>query len=726
VAFEGRNQGDSLESQTEVPGAPDEDDDAPKSKRKTRRDQELSGRLAISERLTDIFADVEKGFQDQRDRQNTIMDHWDAYNCKLTEAQGYNGNSRICVPFIADAIDARKTRFVNQMFPQSGRSVECISSDETQPDAIVALMEDYILKCRLRTEVAPALSVSGDLEGQYNLYVDWSQTERHTVRRVQKAIEVDGVELPGEEPFDSMEEEVLVDAGPDIEVLNDSDVLILPTTTNSVRKAIDAGGSVTVKRRWSKTQIREMMDRGEIIRSAGETLLETMSKPEGAGHSDIAKKQAEAAGVKAGGGGGKYCIGYETWTKLKVDAERRLCVARWAGEVLGCKLCPYWSDLEPVISVPVKKVAGLAKGRAPVISSIDMQVFANDMTNAGADTAYFSAMPIIAADPQASPGPLILGLAAIWKIAPDAVKFMQFPELWRGSQEIVANIKQQIFQSLGVNPAMIPQSTGGKQKRNQAEIAQEQQVDMLTTADAVSVLEDVFNQMLERILWYDHQFRDEETTVRQYGEMGLRAQMQAIEPIQMGTRYTLRWLGVETARNAAMIQQQIAFLNVLKGIPPQMMQGYKINLAPAIVNAAYAMFGYRVAPLIVQDMRYQQSVDPELENKLLAEGFDLMVHPGDDDPKHMEAHLQAKQADGDVHATFASHMQKHQMQMQAKAMAAQQQMQQQGGQPGGGQGPQGPQGGSQPQPPRPMRGPGGMIHPDQLSAAGAPQAPRKT
>ena len=56
---------------------------------------------------------------------------------------------------------------------------------------------------------------------------------------------------------------------------------------------------------------------------------------------------------------------------------------------------------------------------------------------------------------------------------------------------------------------MLPQSTGAKAgKRNQAEIALEQQVDILTTADAVTVLEEsVFTEIIERFAELDAQFR---------------------------------------------------------------------------------------------------------------------------------------------------------------------------------------------------------------------------
>ena len=38
---------------------------------------------------------------------------------------------------------------------------------------------------------------------------------------------------------------------PDVEVLNDSDILVLPQTARSVDDAIASGGSVTIQRWWS-------------------------------------------------------------------------------------------------------------------------------------------------------------------------------------------------------------------------------------------------------------------------------------------------------------------------------------------------------------------------------------------------------------------------------------------------------------------------------------------
>src|SRR5262249_40905522 len=141
--------------------------------------------------LLDLYKDVEKGFDDQRPRADQQMDDWDIFNCKLGSLQFYNGTSQIFVPIVRNAIEARKTRFVNQMFPNSQRNVEVISSDDTQPNALVALLEHYIRKARLRTQVMPALMKNGDVEGQYNVYVTWRKTKRHVVQRVKKPLEID-------------------------------------------------------------------------------------------------------------------------------------------------------------------------------------------------------------------------------------------------------------------------------------------------------------------------------------------------------------------------------------------------------------------------------------------------------------------------------------------------------------------------------------------------------
>ena len=695
----------------------------------------------LKTKLLELYQDIEKGFIDQAQRADDQIEYWEGYECKLGGGQSYSGNSQVYVPIIHNAVNARATRFVNQLFPKGGRYVEVVTHDGEEPHAITALLEHYVRKAKLRTEVAFPVCVNGDIEGQYNVYVSWSSVSRHVTWKEKTPLEVETVELEDDEEIEEMVKEIIEDAHPVVEVLPDSDVLILPVTCNSVSEALERGGSVTIIRRWTKAQIRQMIDDGEIDEDDGEALIEEMGSVEQQveqNRYNPAKQHADAAGIKAKG---RVCLGYETWTKLKVDDgqregydEKRLCVVKYGSDkiVLSTTLNPYWSDRCPLISAPVKKVAGVAKGVSPVEPCMKMQYAANDAINEGMDSATYSLLPIIMTDPLKNPktNTMILDLAAVWETSPNDTKFATFPQLYKEAFEIVGACQQQIFQTLSVNTAMIPQSkaTG---KQNQAQVAQEQQVDILTTSDAVTVLEEeVFTEILTRFAELDAQFRDDEITVKAYGYMGMRAEMEKIPPLQLGRRYSFIWFGVEQARNAAQIQQQIALLNVIKAIPPQMLQGRKLNMVPAVEHAISSAFGPRLAPLIFENIAKQFTYDPELENQILSEGNLWPVSPMDDDAKHMEVHQQAVQEGRDGSGTIKQHIAFHRMAQIVKAQAAMAQQQGGGGLPGspGGAGPGvagTPRPGAQPAPPRQIKGPPGMIGAEQMPRAGAVVPPRR-
>ena len=715
------------------------DDIEPKDKKRakeiTRETELVHDRGAkgkkLKEKLLDLYADLEKGYVDQGQRSDDQVDYWDAYECVLGGGQAYSGNAQIYVPLIHNAVNARATRFVNQLFPKGGRYVEVVSSDGEEPHAITALLEHYVRKAKLRTEVAFPLCVNGDIEGQYNAYVSWSTQSRHTVWKEKQPLQLFEAEIEGEEEaVEEIVEEEIYDDHPRVEVIPDADVLILPVTCNSVPEAIALGGSVTIIRRWTKAQIRQMIEDDEIDETDGEALIDEMGSVEQQieqNHQNLAKNHADAAGIRAKG---KVCLGYETWTMLKIEDEKRLCVVKYGSSklILSCRLNPYWSDRCPLISAPVKKVAGVVKGVSQVEPCCKMQYAANDAVNEGLDSATYSLLPIIMTDPAKNPktSSMILDLAAVWETSPNDTKFATFPQLYKEAFEIVGACQQQIFQTLGVNPAMLPQSTGAKAgKRNQAEIALEQQVDILTTADAVTVLEEsVFTEIIERFAELDAQFRDDEITVKAYGYLGMKAEMEKIPPLQLGRRYQFVWYGVEQARNAAQIQQQIALLNVLRGIPPQMLPGRRINMVPAIEHAVSAAFGPRLAPLVFEDVTKIFSYPAEMENKILERGHMWPVSPQDDDNEHIQVHAQAVQETGDPSGGLRRHIGMHRI---AQIQKAQAQMQPPGspgtpGQPGiAGT----PRPGGQVAGPRQNKQAPGAIAQDRMPAAGAPVPPRR-
>lgn len=644
----------------------------------------------LQDTLGDLYDDILEGFQDQNERSDRNIDYWEQYHNRLSANQFYNGTSQVFIPLVSDAINARKTRFTNQIFPQSGRYVEATTSDGSDANTYIALVEHYIRKAKLRTQVIPALCKCGDVEGQYTVYVHWQTFEKEVAWRVKKnptiSLAVDNTMGPmngqnteagsqGEdinipdptEEIDDIEEATVKTGYPCVEVISDADLLVLPFTADSIEEAMECGGSVTILRRWSKAKIKQMIKDKEIDKEQGQDFLAEMKQRRSIDETkDVAEEVLEAAGIKRDARG-VHALVYETWTKLNIDDKKRIYKTYLGGKsnCLSVKRNPLWSDNLPIISCPVEKEHGSFKGISKVQAVYDFQLLANDAVNQGMDSASYALMPIVMTDPIKNPriGSMILSLAAIWETSPQDTQIVEFPELWKSAFEIVLNARNQVFQTLGVNPAMMTQSTSSK-KPTQADIAQEQQVDILTTADAVTVIEEgILTPVAQRMLELDHQYRETDIAVKQYGDLGITAAAMTVPPIQLGERIFLSWYGVEAARNAQQIQLQTAAVNVLRGVPPAMYPEYELDLSPAINLLVENAFGARLTPKIFKPIRNQLEQNPELENAMMLNGIDLQAHRFDNHQVHMLAHLQALKATGDPHGTLRVHMFRHHMMM---------------------------------------------------------------
>jgi hypothetical protein len=733
----------------------DEDEEEQPAARKEppRRDRDLLGRKnsKIRQKLDKTWDHVKRGFEDQMKRADNQMDYWNAYNCALDNNQYYESDAQIYIPIIRDAINAIATRVGNQLFPQGGRYVEVVSSDGTIPHAIVALLDHYIRLRKMKTQVCKSLIRNGYVEGQYNLYVDWAEMSREIVSRETRGPDVavggEQMRTPGDE-IEDIEPEEINEGAPVCEVLHDSDILVLPQSADTVEEALAVGGLVAIVRRWSKSKIEQMKEAGHIRDDEADELVEAMDSISNGRTDqpmDQEKSLAELVGIRKKGAEATI---WEVWMEVSLSPEgipsesgqKRLCRAYLGPDhmQLGLVRNPNWNDRCQLLSLPVEKVAGVFKGKSQVEPVISLQYEANDAANEGADAAHYAAMPIVMRNPSAGTQPLIANIAAMWDVDPAAVKFVEWPDLTPRAITRIQYCIQQIFQSLNVNPSMLPQQTSTS-RRNQAQVAQEQQVDLLTTSDAAAVLEDLLSDTMSWWVDLDYQHREVEVQVRAFGDMGRRAQMERVGPIQTRDRYEFRWLGIEAARNAAMFQQQLGFFNILRApeIQQQLQQhGYTIDLVPVIENAAMGIFGARTAPLVIKDMRSQLTVDPAMENEWLLDGMPAPVHMLDQDQQHLQVHQQALvESGGDPHGTIRTHMMEHMQQLRMKQAAAAQQMaqqamQQQGAQPGqppgGGQrGGAPPRMGAQPAGPQLVKGPPGQIRPDAMPRAGAAVMPRR-
>src|SRR5450631_1947636 len=268
------------------------------------RGADLSKKKGVEEKLFKMYRGISKGFEDQAGRSSEINDYWDIYNCILGRNQTYSGDNELFVPSVYNAVEARVTRFSNQIFPSSGRHIEVVSSDKEQPRALTALAEHYIRKSKLRLQI-PSLLVNGDIEGHYWLYASWNKSSRHVLLKVKTPAMMGG--LPTGETADDVQEEEIFASHPSVDILSDSDVVVLPATSDTLDDALNQGGSVTILRRWTEPRIQELIDDGLIDKKKGEALIDSMSgkpaKPPST--TDQEKDQANAAGIK-GAGRGKH------------------------------------------------------------------------------------------------------------------------------------------------------------------------------------------------------------------------------------------------------------------------------------------------------------------------------------------------------------------------------------------------------------------------------------
>ena len=674
------------------------------------RGDNLATTAKVREKLEKLYREIENGFAAQITRANEIKDNWSMFRCELGPKQLFYGRNQLYAPLVYDAVRARATRFTNQLFPQNGRHVECVSTDGSLPRAALAVCEHHIDKTGLR-ELTPALCIAGDVEGQYNVYVEWQDSKRYTTRRVKKPVQaIEGLDT---DEVDDIEEEEVSTGGPLVETISDADICIVPATAATTDDALAQGGSVTIIRRWNKHKIKQAIKNKEIDKKAGEALLDNMDKKDDGFHTDPDKAAASAAGVKKDGRG-EWALVYETWTNLEVEEKERLCQVFFASvdNILMARRNPLWCDKLPLLSVPVQRQPGSAKGQPPVSAVADLQYYGNDILNEAADASNYALLPILKRDPEAATAPLVLSPGAIWDVAPGQVDVLTFPPIWKEGFEILADLQSKIMQTLSVSPAMITQGPQ-KLKKNQAEIAQQQQVEMLTTADAVRVLEEgILTPLVSLFLDMDYQYRDAKMMARQYGQMGMSAVMEEIPPLQNDTRFTTRWVGVEVARSAQQIQQKITALGVMRALPPAMYPDYTLDAQSVIVDIVESAFGPQQARLVLKDQRSQLSADPVTENKMMDEGLPAEVHPMDDDGQHIQVHRAALMTEGDLNGLKQIHLNKHVQQAMMKIIAQKQALSPQGGK-GGGQPNQTPPG-AQPRGPEGMQAPAGSIPQDQL------------
>ena len=675
-----------------------------------------------------LYPKIARCYENKQEQMDRIEEYWSIYNAQPDENQQYSGNSQCYIPAVRNAINARMKRTLAQLFPVNYKHVGATGPDGDTPFAQISLLEHYIRSAGIK-DVVRADLIAGDVTGQWNLYIDWTKTYRKVTELVQKppilsddqvGVEVEDTTTDKDDWEWEKEENEVTEEGPDVVPFATEDLAIYPPTCNDIQKAT----ATAIKLRMSIDAIQQFVDEGVFVGQTADDIITRMAQPSKGREKYVSpKKRTGDAGIRTEGTY-KYALIYEVHTNLDLGNGKEPCFVYYAGaeEILGIIRNPFWSGKRPILSAPIERIQGSAFG----ISKIDpvkfLQWNLNDYWNMGQDSAQYAMLPIVMTDPLANPNyqSMVMGLAAVWLTDPNKTKFSQFPAIYKDAVALCNAIKQEINESMDVNDAMLGKAPQGR--KNQAQMAAQAQAQESNIIDNAKRYEDVIlNPLLEWMFELDRQFRTEEITVEVLGEVGARANLQEIPVQAFGERFFFRWCGTSYQNNMQRMQQMIAWMNVLRGIPPQQLDGRRLNIGPILEYGTEQIFGPEVAPRILIDERNLFHVEPEDENLMMHNGLKAEVHQADDDRRHIQSHLQAAQLTGDPAGLFRSHIQQHQQAMQAKLQAQQPKPQGQPGIPGGvAPGVAGtPRPGAQPGQPRPQ-GPPGQIHPDQLASAGGP------
>ena len=679
------------------------------------------------EEVVKLYPKIQKCYENKQEQSDNIREYWAIHSANPDDNQQYTGNSKCYIPAVRDAIQARIKRCLAQLFPANHKHVEAVGPTGESPTNVLALLEHYIRKVNLKNIVRADL-IAGDVTGQWNLYVDWKKSYRTVTEIVRKPPIVENVDLQlvdaSAEDEERLEEREVVTEGPDIVPICTEDLAVYPPTVDSIEDSIAS----SVILRMSKDKCQQMIDEGVFVGVDAKELVERLGAPDGTRErAKPQKNRTSDAGVSTQGTY-KYALIYEVATDLKLDGDRKEpALVYYAGPNLpvGIIKSPWWSGRRPVVSAPIEEITGSFFGISKIEPVKYLQWNLNDFWNMGMDSAQYALLPVIMTDPAKNPQyqSMVMGLAAIWLADPNSTKFAEFPPLWKDSMTLCGGIKQQIYESMDVNEAMLGKMPAGR-KNNQmvGNLQQEQQVNITDHAKRYEDM--ILNPLLERMFELDQQFRTEEVTVQAMGEAGVKTMLKPIEPQQFGVTWFFRWLGTSFVVNSQRIQQMIAMMNVLRGIPPQQLAGRRLDVTPILESMVEHVFGPELGPRILIDERNLYTIPPEIENDMLHNGLPVETHPGDDHMKHITAHNEAAKLTTDPTGAYRTHIAMHVKAIQAAMQASMGQQQgQQAGAPGqgmpGGAGPGvagTPRIGAQPGQPR-MQQPPGAVHADAMLGA---------
>lgn len=393
----------------------------------------------------------------------------------------------------------------------------------------------------------------------------------------------------------------------------------------------------------------------------------------------------------------------ECWTDFDiVTGEFCPCVITIANcnRVIRVQKNPFWHQMSPYLAGRyVKAPGGEFYGRSLPERLRSLQYMMNDLANQTMDSLTYSLNPICLIDPgfAGDVNSFKLQPGAKWFASPQGVDFKNFPDVsvagFQGMQQIRGLIQQ--FSDLA--PSVAPQLSGKVRSATQAQAVQSE-----VSSNMKNMIRgdeyDVLSQMGKMTHILLQQFAGDDTyqILVQGPDKGSWISKN-VRPEDLVGDVHFIWRGSSAAEKTAIRSQQLlGFFNMAVNMAALMPD--QVDLPALYKMVAKEGFDLELDEIFTKD-KQSKTVDPELENLALDQEQEVVVNLGDNFQVHMESHQVGAKAAKTYEAklAYARHMEKHQVQEQAKQMLLQQQAKlaamQQTGMMGSGGGQGQPQGG---------------------------------
>lgn len=353
-------------------------------------------------------------------------------------------------------------------------------------------------------------------------------------------------------------------------------------------------------------------------------------------------------------------------------------------EIINEKHCiriqqnPFWHQTHPFDFARYLLAPGPEfYGRGLPEASVPIQHMLNDVLNQSMDSATLSLNSITIVNPAYAPNAESFEIEprAVWWADPNGVKQMTFPDLSDVGIKNAGTLRG-IITEMSDNQPQLPDPIAGKARSTgQAQLAiNEWQTDLYSFVNQIII--EALQPLAKKTHSLIQQNLPDDAIIRITGKYADQWVNKVVTPSDIAGNYDFTWKGaIQNENQSVKTQQMLNFLKIYPMIPKE--AGVNINWENLIIKLLRDGFGIRDVETVVNTSRFNASVPPSLENRLLDQGATVRVSKEDDDDLHIQEHTYGQQLQKDPYyrSMYAKHLQLHAEQKQKKALEAQMQAQ---------------------------------------------------